>query len=42
MSQHLAILRQAGITRTRKERTTVYYRIDNQLTKKILDLLEEY
>ena len=41
VSQHLAILRTAGILRTQREGVTIYYRIANQKVIKAYDLMRE-
>ncbi|RRJ85460.1 transcriptional regulator [Aestuariirhabdus litorea] len=39
LSQHLSVLRDAGLVATRKEAQTVYYRVDDPRVGKILDAL---
>ena len=39
LSQHLAVLRQAGLVQTRRDRQQIFYRLENTLIKRILNLL---
>lgn len=39
LSQHLAVLRQAGLVQTRRNRQQIFYRLENTLIKRILNLL---
>jgi DNA-binding transcriptional ArsR family regulator len=39
LSQHLATLRSQGLVTTRKERQTVYYRVDREDVGKLLETL---
>ncbi|HEX5396705.1 MAG TPA: metalloregulator ArsR/SmtB family transcription factor [Candidatus Limnocylindria bacterium] len=41
MSQHLAVLRSAGIVATRREGSTVYYRLADQQVLEIYRLLQQ-
>jgi len=41
VSQHLAVLRRAGILETRRDGTNVYYRISNPKVIKACDLMRE-
>jgi DNA-binding transcriptional ArsR family regulator len=41
MSQHLAVLRAAGIVATRREGSTVYYRLADQQVLEIYRLLQQ-
>lgn len=41
VSQHLAVMRKAGIVETRREGTNVYYRISNPKVIKACDLMRE-
>lgn len=40
LSQHLAVLRKAGIVKTRRDAQTIYYSLDGTLVKDILHLLK--
>ncbi len=40
LSQHLAILRKSQIVKTRRIAQTIYYKLDNNLVRQILKLLE--
>ena len=40
LSQHLAILRNSDIVKTRRVAQTIYYKLDNNLVIQILKLLE--
>jgi len=39
LSQHLAVLREAQIVQTRRNKQQIFYRLENGLIKKILKLL---
>jgi len=39
LSQHLAVLREAGVVETRREAQTIYYRIANPAAVKIIETL---
>lgn len=39
LSQHLAILRKSGIVKTRRNAQTIFYKLDNNLVRQILNLL---
>ena len=39
LSRHLAILREEGLVATRRERTTIHYRIASERVRPILDAL---
>lgn len=39
LSQHLAVLRKANIVKTRRNAQTIYYRLENNLVRQILNLL---
>lgn len=39
LSQHLAVLRQAGLVQTRRSRQQIFYRMENTLIKRILNIL---
>jgi len=41
ISQHLAILRDKGVLSTRKDANRVYYRISDQRTLKLIELMRE-
>ena len=41
ISQHLAILRDKGVLCTRKDANRVYYRISDQRTLKLVELMRE-
>ena len=41
LSQHLAVLRNNKIVKTRRVAQTIYYSLDNNLVKQILKLLEQ-
>jgi DNA-binding transcriptional ArsR family regulator len=41
VSQHLAVLRNAGILETRRDGVTIYYRISNSKVIKACDLMRE-
>ena len=40
LSQHLAILRNNNVVKTRRVAQTIYYRLENNLVRDILKLLE--
>lgn len=40
LSQHLAVLRKNQIVKTRRIAQTIYYKLDNNLVRQILKLLE--
>ena len=42
VSQHLAILRERGIVNTRREGTTIYYRLANPKIGKACDLVQQF
>lgn len=39
LSQHLAVLRQAGLVQTRRSKQQIFYRMENTLIKRILNIL---
>ena len=39
LSQHLAILRKSGIVKTRRSAQIIYYRLENNIVRHILNLL---
>lgn len=39
LSQHLAVLRQAEIVQTKRRKQQIFYRVENPLTKQILNIL---
>jgi DNA-binding transcriptional ArsR family regulator len=41
ISQHLSVLRNKGLVKTRRESQTIYYSIANQKVLKLMDLLYE-
>lgn len=41
-SQHLAVLRKAGVVKTRNDRQMIFYSLDDNLTKEILKLVFSY
>ena len=41
ISQHLAILREKGVLRTRKDANRVYYRIDDLRTLKLVGMMRD-
>ncbi len=41
LSQHLARLREAGVVATRRDSTTIYYRLANPDAERILHTLKE-
>ena len=41
ISQHLAILREKGVLRTRKDANRVFYRISDQRTLQLLGMMRE-
>lgn len=41
ISQHLAILREKGVLRTRKEANRVYYRIGDERTLTLIEMMRE-
>ena len=41
LSQHLAILRNNHIVKTRRVAQTIYYRLENNIVREILKLLEQ-
>jgi len=41
LSQHLAVLRETGIVQTRRHRQQIFYRLENSLTRQILNILFE-
>lgn len=40
LSQHLAVLRRAGVVKTRRSAQTIYYSIDNANVIKILEIMD--
>ena len=40
LSQHLAVLRKAGVVKTRRYTQTIYYSMENTLVENILKLLD--
>lgn len=41
ISQHLAILREKGVLRTRKEANRVYYRVSDERTLSLISMMRE-
>jgi ArsR family transcriptional regulator len=41
ISQHLAILREKGVLRTRKDANRVYYRVGDQRTLNLIGMMRE-
>lgn len=41
LSQHLAVLREQGLVRTRRESQTIYYRLADTAAMNIIELLHE-
>ncbi len=41
LSQHLAILREKHIVKTRRESQTIYYSLKDEKTKELLDILDD-
>ena len=41
LSQHLAVLRVAGIVQTRRQKQQIFYRLENSLTRQILNILRK-
>ena len=41
ISQHLAILREKGVLRTRKEANRVYYRVGDERTLTLIEMMRE-
>lgn len=39
LSQHLAVLRQSGLVQTRRLKQQIFYRLENALVKRILNIL---
>ena len=39
LSQHLAVLRKSGIVKTRRRAQSIYYRLENNIVRHILNLL---
>ena len=39
LSQHLAVLRRAEIVQTKRRKQQIFYRVENPLTKQILNIL---
>lgn len=39
LSQHLAVLRKARIVQTRRQRQQIFYRLENSLSRQILNIL---
>ncbi|MBR1605785.1 MAG: winged helix-turn-helix transcriptional regulator [Alphaproteobacteria bacterium] len=42
LSQHLAVLRQSGVVKTRRQAQTIYYSIKNAVVLNILGILDKY
>ena len=42
LSQHLAVLRDQGLVRTRRESQTIYYRLEESAAMNIIELLHDY
>lgn len=42
VSQHLAVLRERGVVTTRRDGTTIYYRLRSQKVVQAVDLLREF
>ena len=42
LSQHLAVLRKAGLVKTRREAQTIYYSIKNAVVFNILNMLDKF
>lgn len=42
LSQHLAALRKAGLVQIRRESQTIYYRLEADMVKKIIQILSEH
>jgi DNA-binding transcriptional ArsR family regulator len=42
LSQHLAVLRQAGLVKTRRQAQTIYYSIKSAVVLNILSLLDKF
>ena len=42
LSQHLAVLRRAGLVKTRRQAQTIYYSIKNPVVLNVLGLLDKY
>ena len=40
LSQHLAVLRRAGIVKTRRKAQTIYYSLSNEQIKKMLKIFD--
>jgi DNA-binding transcriptional ArsR family regulator len=41
LSQHLALLRAAGVVKTRRRAQTIYYALQDERVKQMLDLLQQ-
>ena len=41
LSQHLAVLREQGLVKTRRESQTIYYRLEDSAAMNIIELLHE-
>ena len=41
LSQHLAVLRQADVVRTRRHKQQIFYRLENQKIKRLLNFLSK-
>lgn len=41
LSQHLAVLRDQGMVKTRRESQTIYYRLEDTAAMSIIDLLHD-
>lgn len=42
LSQHLAVLRQGGLVKTRRDAQTIYYSIKNAMVFNILNILDKF
>ncbi|MBQ8465058.1 MAG: winged helix-turn-helix transcriptional regulator [Alphaproteobacteria bacterium] len=42
LSQHLAVLRQAGVVKTRRQAQTIFYSIKSPVTSNILNILDKF
>lgn len=40
LSQHLAVMRKAGVVKIRREAQTIFYSLDNDIVTKILGILK--
>jgi len=41
LSQHLAVLREQGLVKTRRESQTIYYRLEDSAAMNIIELLHD-